>query len=329
VCDNGGWTDTWFAGHGKVCNVAMTPGVEVRVQSSPADVERPGVELHLENYGQRYAFELGALPGHHPLLEAAIDEIGVPDGAALEISVSSLVPAGSSTGTSAAVTVAVMGALAALAAAPLRPDELASTAHRVEVERVGVESGIQDQLCAVHGGISYIEMPSYPRATVTPVAVPAAAWDALERRLVLVYLGRPHRSTSAHDLVIERLQREGPASAHLDTLRATAARARDALSSGDLRAFGQVMQDNTAAQADLHPGLVGEHARTAIDVARAHGAWGWKVNGAGGEGGSVTLLCGPDDDRQRALLEDLLRADPLFAVVPTRISRQGLEVREC
>jgi Mevalonate kinase len=68
-----------------------------------------------ENYGERYV----VLPGsaehvRHPLLEAAINEVPLPDNVALEITIFSDVPAGASTGTSAAVTVALIGALDAL-----------------------------------------------------------------------------------------------------------------------------------------------------------------------------------------------------------------------
>ena len=31
ICDNGGWTDTWFGGPGRVLNIAVVPGVEVAV----------------------------------------------------------------------------------------------------------------------------------------------------------------------------------------------------------------------------------------------------------------------------------------------------------
>ena len=47
---------------------------------------------------------------------------------------------------------------------------------------------------------------------------------------------------------------------------------------------------NTEAQRSLHPELVGVDARRVIEFAAAHGAIGWKVNGAGGDGGSVTIL---------------------------------------
>jgi D-glycero-alpha-D-manno-heptose-7-phosphate kinase len=327
VCDNGGWTDTWFAGHGNVCNIAMSPGVEARVAAGPADAAVPRVRLELETFGERYGFELGAPPGRHPLLEAAVEEIGLADGVAASVAVSSAVPAGSSTGTSAAVAVAVMGALDALSPSRMSLGDLAAAAHRVEVERLGVESGIQDQLCAAYGGISYIEMAAYPDAVVSAVSPPDGVWQELEKRLVLVLLGRAHRSSSVHEQVIDRLAQEGPASGQLHVLRHAAVRAREALDEGDLRAFGAVMQENTAAQADLHPALVGAHAQLVIDTARTHGAWGWKVNGAGGEGGSVTLLCGPDAGGQRELLDAVTRADRLFTIAPTRISRLGLEIR--
>src|SRR5204862_143586 len=84
--------------------------------------------------------------------------------------------------------------------------------------------------------------------------------------------------------VIAGLERAGGSSPHLDELRRAAERARDAVDAADFVALGLAMIANTDAQARLHPDLVGTEARTAIDAARANGALGWKVNGAGGDG---------------------------------------------
>ncbi len=35
ICDNGGWTDTWFAEHGKVFNIGVYPYVETQVEIFP------------------------------------------------------------------------------------------------------------------------------------------------------------------------------------------------------------------------------------------------------------------------------------------------------
>ena len=116
TCDCGGWTDTWFARHGAVFNVAVNPGVRVVVRAAAAPSgPRAPVVLRAENYGDRYAFLPGTRPWvRHALLEAAIESVGVPRGMALDVSVRSAVPPGAATGTSAAVCVALVGALRAL-----------------------------------------------------------------------------------------------------------------------------------------------------------------------------------------------------------------------
>jgi D-glycero-alpha-D-manno-heptose-7-phosphate kinase len=328
ICDIGGWTDTWFAEHGQVFNIGVHPCVEVQVKVHPVGVLPGRVVLDVGNYGDRYVFELQTRPGRHPLLEAAIDEIGLPAEVSVEISIFSETPAGSSTGTSASATVALIGALDALSPGRLTPLEVAHAAHRVETERLGIQSGIQDQLCAAYGGINFIEISSYPDASVTPLSTPPATWWELERRIALVSLGRTHVSSALHHRVIARLAREGPGAPPLEQLRQAADAARDALSEADFGALGRAMTDNTEAQRQLHPGLVCADAESAIEVAASAGASGWKVNGAGGDGGSLTVLCGPDAGAIRALGHLLHRANPLFRVIPTHLSLDGLRVWE-
>lgn len=328
ICDLGGWTDTWFAEHGKVLNIGVQPGVEVQVKVYPVGSLPERVVLDVKNYDDRYAFDLDALPHRHPLLEVAVDEIGLPDEASVEISIFSEVPGGSSTGTSASSTVALIGALDALTPGRLTSHEIAKTAHRVETERLGIQSGIQDQVCAAYGGINFIEISPYPRASVTHLEVPNSTWRELERRLMLVSLGRAHVSSTLHDLVIARLTQEGSDAPRLDRLRRIAESARNALVESDISAFGRAMIDNTEAQRQVHPDLVCADAESAIRVAASSGAWGWKVNGAGGDGGSLTILCGPEADAARELRRSLHRVNPQFEVIPTRLSLDGLRVWE-
>jgi D-glycero-alpha-D-manno-heptose-7-phosphate kinase len=328
ICDLGGWTDTWFAQHGKVFNIGVHPGVEVQIKVHPAGALPGRVVLDVENYGDRYTFELGDRPDRHPLLEAAVDEIGLPADISVEISVYSETPAGSSTGTSASMTVALVGALDALTPGRLTPHELANAAHRIETERLGIQSGIQDQLCAAYGGINFVEIFSYPHARVTRLSVPDTTKGELERRLVLVSLGRAHASSAVHDRVIARLAQEGPDALLLHELRGAAESARSALLDADFGALGQAMTDNTEAQRQLDPGVVCADAETAIDVAASIGALGWKVNGAGGDGGSLTVLCGPDAGAKRLLGRLLHSANPRFEILPISLSPDGLRVWE-
>jgi D-glycero-alpha-D-manno-heptose-7-phosphate kinase len=328
ICDNGGWTDTWFARRGRVFNIAVTPYVEVEVCLHGEGVDGDPVTIHLENYGERYSFGPDALPDRHPLVEATLDEIGLPRGVCAEVSISSGVPPGSSTGTSAAASVALIAALDALTPGRMTRHEIALTAHRVEVDRLGLQSGVQDQLCAAYGGINFIDVSAYPEAKVTQIPLPNGVRRELEARLVLVCLGRPHVSSDIHDRVIAALAGEGGDSPLLAGLREAADDARDAIRAGDLVAFGRTLTSNTELQRLLHPDLISHEAQTVIDTAAAFGALGWKVNGAGGEGGSVTILCGPGEKAKHRLQCAVSDADPSFRVVPTTLSRDGVRVWE-
>ncbi len=329
ICDNGGWTDTWFAGHGKIFNIAVAPCVEVQILVYPRTERSDQIMLHAHNYGERYAVQLGQV-GHprHALLEATIAEGAPPDDSALEIYIASAMPAGASTGTSAAVTVALLGALDALTPGRLTPHELAYKAHRVETERLGLQSGIQDQLCAAYGGLNFIEVFSYPYASVSQIHVPDVIWWELERRLVLVFLGKTHSSSAVHEQVITRLEQAGSAAVELASLRQAAELSRNALYARDFVALGHAMIANTTAQSNLHPALISADARQLIDLARGYGVLGWKVNGAGGEGGSVTLLCNELANTRQELLHAIPQANPLFQVIPITLSRAGIRVWE-
>lgn len=329
ICDNGGWTDTWFAGHGRVFNIAVTPCVAAEVRLSRAGIRADRVTIHVESPVEpNSSVGPDAPPGRHRLIEATLEQMGLPEDVSAEIAVSSLVPPGSSTGTSAAASVALIAALDTLTPGRMTRHEIAATAHRIEVDRLGLQSGVQDQLCAAYGGVNYIEVSAYPETTVTQIPLSDGVRRELERRLVLVCLGRPHVSSDVHDRVIAALAGAGGSSPLLAGLRRAADNARDAVCAGDLVALGRTMSSNTELQRQLHPGLVSADAQVVIDTAAAAGALGWKVNGAGGEGGSITILCGPEEEAPRRFRSALVEADPLLRVVPTTLSREGVRVWE-
>ena len=325
ILDNGGWTDTWFAKHGKVFNIGVSPYAEVELAVYDAGDRHEQVTLHVENYGDSYAFSTGnGRPGRHPLLEAAIGFIGIPQGVSVEITTFSEAPTGASTGTSAAMCVALIGALNRLRSGRMTIREVAYAARHVEVELLGNQCGIQDQLCSAYGGINFIEIKAFPEASVTRVEVPDDILAQLEQRLVLVYLGRGHDSSAMHRMVISELEQAGPECRQLEDLRRAAERSRDAVQSGNLGSLGRAMVENTEAQGRLHAELVGRDALRVIDIARKHGALGWKVNGAGGPGGSLTILCGPRSHARRVMVREICEDHSSYQVIPIHISLRGL-----
>jgi D-glycero-alpha-D-manno-heptose-7-phosphate kinase len=149
-------------------------------------------------------------------------------------------------------------------------------------------------------------------------------WRELNSLITLVFCGRAHDSARVHNQVID-----GPAdqrSEVLSRLRDAAIAARDALLIQDLKAFGQAMIANTEAQRALHVELVGVDATGLIEIAQHQGAFGWKVNGAGGDGGSVTILSETREAKES--LEQLIAVSSgSYKVLPVRISAVGLQVQ--
>ena len=299
VLDAGGWTDTWFARTGKVCHVAAGPGAEVFARRSyprgaGAYDGAATVQLRVPDFADEYAFSADAPPGRHPLLEATLCR-WAPKGAHLEVRLRSEVPPGSSLGTSATVVVALLTALRALSGGGADRLDLARAAHEIETVDLCLQSGVQDQAADAFGGANVVDIAPYPRFTVSQLRIPASTWEALGRRVVTVYLGARHYSSAMHETVIKRLAGdEDYAERLLAPLRAAAEEAASALVAGDIAAYGEAMITNTIGQMGLHPALVSEPAQDLIDLGRRHGAVGWKINGAGGDGGTVTLV-GPDD----------------------------------
>ncbi len=135
ICDNGGWTDTWFARYGRVFNIAVYPYAEVQMRVFAHAGERARITINAENYGQRYTIaEPQGNYDKHPLLEAAIDYMHIPADVAIEVSIHSEAPGGCSTGTSAAVSVALIGALDCLTPGRMTAHEVASAAQMIETQ---------------------------------------------------------------------------------------------------------------------------------------------------------------------------------------------------
>ncbi|MBD3414563.1 MAG: GHMP kinase [Candidatus Aminicenantes bacterium] len=328
INDIGGWTDTWFAKKGKVLNMAVSPGVDVSIKVwENIKNEKERVTIHTQNYGETFQVD----PDHpkydqHPLLQAAIHSISVPKKFKLEIKIHSRIPAGSSTGTSASVCAALLGALDQITPHKRSASEIASLAHQVETEKLGWQSGIQDQICAAYGGVCFVDMYRYPQANVTKLKLKQNIKKNLNQRICLVYLGSGHSSSALHEEVIRFLEKKGSQFKLIHQMRDLAQKARNLLSQGDLESFGKTMIDNNECQRSLHSKLISSQAESVIRIAQKHHAAGWKVNGAGGQGGSLTLLSSARKSEKKEMLKEIASLGKGIQHIPVSLNLQGLKV---
>jgi D-glycero-alpha-D-manno-heptose-7-phosphate kinase len=211
------------------------------------------------------------------------------EGHLTEIDIASIFPPGGSVGTSASVNVGTIAALNSHYGCGMTQQDIAQAAWRAETEVMGAQSGTQDQYSAAFGyGVNSIAISKFPRTVCREVVVSNATRKALENNLITVFYGQ-HDSSAMHRRVIRQLEgtRNSPI---LQTLRELPKEAEGCLQKDDLVGFGKVMQKNTEAQRELCGDLVSHKAKAFINIARQCGAIGWKVNGAGGSGGSITIL---------------------------------------
>ena len=326
ICDLGGWTDTWFAERGMVLNIAVFPAVEVVIAvSRRGSSSSPQITIHAENYGETYDLPTdNSAFSKHPLIEEACKAFNIAEDVHLDVSIHSEAPAGASTGTSAAVSVAMIAAMDLAAGGRMTSYQIARKSHYLETVKLGFQAGVQDQLASAYGGINLIEISNYPEASVSPLYLdPQTQWE-LESRLLLVYLGSPHSSSEVHKLVIQKLEDSQTFRKKLDPLRLCAEEGKFALLAGDIEAFGSAMSRNTEAQRELHPDLVGAKAQAVISIAQDFRISGFKVNGAGGDGGSVTLLLPAGLHRRQELCRRLPAAAPGVQAIPVTIAPYGL-----
>lgn len=330
INDIGGWTDTWFSKQGKVLNTAVFPPVEVRIRvMENKDQLDQRIFIQLENYGEALWIN-PEKPSydHHPLIQGAVNSLAIPEDMMLHITLFSHVPAGSSTGTSASVCVALLGALDYITGRNLSAHEIAYLAHRVETEKLNLQSGIQDQLAAAYGGICYVDMYAYPEAKVTKLDIDETLRRELDLRLLLIYLGQSHKSSAIHEKVIAFLEEKGAQYSIIKQLRALAVKAKDHLLEGDLVSFGEVMIQNNECQRALREGLISEEADSVIRIAKKFKALGWKVNGAGGKGGSLTILSSKDDDLRNQMLGEINSLGGEIRSIPISLASSGVTIKE-
>ena len=295
ICDIGGWTDTHFSSTGAVVNFAVDLPVHVRVQERPSEPGAPpSVEIHALDAGYRVEIDdvrsveyNGALD----LLKAAVVRMGVRR--SLRVEVWADAPGGSGMGTSSSVAVALLAALGRIEGLELPRHRLAELAHSLEVEELRIECGVQDQYAAAFGGVQFMEV-DYPSVRQYALTLSRGFVAGLDQRFLVVHSGESRLSHDIHTKVLGALS-EADASAHaaLDRLRECAYGMRDALLSEDFDQMAEIMNANWEAQKALCGAITTLRIERIIEIARAAGAAGAKVNGAGG-GGTVTILCAPE-----------------------------------
>ncbi len=234
------------------------------------------------------------------LPKAILHEFGIFHGVSMFLA--SEVPPGTGLGSSSTLTVAAVKAVSAARGQTLSKDEVAQLATRVELEKMGMPIGYQDQYAAAFGGLNFIEFDA-GGAHVTPLHTPPGTLEKLQSNLLLFFTGAARESSKILSRQREATERSEAEVLHaLTSVRDMAYELRDTLQRGDVAGFGDILHAGWEHKKKFASGISNPEIDKAYETARAHGALGGKITGAGG-GGFMMLYC--QDGAQAAVTEAL------------------------
>lgn len=228
--------------------------------------------------------------GDLDLLKAVVNQFDPTEG--FELTVETDLPAGAGMGGSSSVAVAVIGCLAAYTGQEMTAEDAASLAYHAERNDLGEKGGYQDQYAAAYGGLNHIVFGD-EETTVDPLDLPDSLVDELERRYVLLYTGETHDSSEIHkDMDQQYREQTHTEKERRDKLKSVAVEMADALDDEDLDRFGDLLHQGWVYKKQLSDKITDPVIDEVYEVARANGAAGGKILGAGG-GGHLLLFCEP------------------------------------
>ncbi len=240
--------------------------------------------------------------GNLDLVKAAIKRLGVKIGMNLYVRCDA--PPGSGTGSSASISVALIGLLNCLQDDRLSPHEIAELAHRLEIEELGIAGGKQDQYASVLGGFTFLQFNGSSVSNSVLRLSPDTIRE-LEKRLILCYTGKSRLSGN----IIKRVmgsyrKKEKKVTSALYRIRDIAVEMKSALMMGNLNTFPRLMDENWSCQKQLDPTVTNDQIESLFKIAYKAGANGGKALGAGG-GGCLLFYCKDNTEHMvRKALQD-------------------------
>lgn len=201
-------------------------------------------------------------------------------------------PVGSGLGGSASVAAAVIGCFNEFRSDPWDRHQISEMAFQAERLILNIPGGWQDQYATVFGGFNYMEFTA-AQNTILPLRLEQKTVAELEEVLVLCYTGRPHDSGEIHRDQRARLQApESKAVENGIRKKDLALEMKNRLLRGDVHGYGKLLHEAWLLKKQDSPQIADCELDRIYSCARANGALGGKILGAGG-GGYFLLFVPP------------------------------------
>jgi D-glycero-alpha-D-manno-heptose-7-phosphate kinase len=200
-------------------------------------------------------------------------------------------PARSGMGSSSAFTVGLLHALYAVKGQMISKHQLALEGIHIEQDVLKETVGSQDQVMCAYGGLNQIHFLRSGEITVRPIVLPHARVEEFASHLMLFYTGIERTSSDIASSYAEQTE------ARRRQLRIMKDLVNDALailtSQQNICGLGGLLHEAWLAKRSLSSSVSNGDVDTIYDEARAAGALGGKLLGAGG-GGFMLLFVPPE-----------------------------------
>ena len=224
----------------------------------------------------------------HPAVREILKHLKLDRG--LEIHHDGDLPGRSGMGSSSSFTVGLLHALHALEGRMTGKEQLAKESIHIEQDILKETVGSQDQVCAAYGGVNNIIFNTNGDVTVRPLTVPEDRLKDLNSHLMLFYTGIKR---TASDVASSYVTSRDARNAQLEKLKLLVGHGVEILNGAkDLVEFGNLLHEAWEAKRSISTKISNPEVDELYQQARAAGALGGKLLGAGG-GGFVVLFVPP------------------------------------
>jgi D-glycero-alpha-D-manno-heptose-7-phosphate kinase len=231
----------------------------------------------------------------HPAVREGLKYLKIDRG--IELHHDGDLPARSGMGSSSAFTVGLLHALHALNGRMPTKKQLAAESIYLEQEILGETVGSQDQVLAAYGGLRHVRFETNGEIVAAPVVLPDQRLAELQAHLMLFYTGIVRTAADIAKTYVEGIDSRRR---QLRLLQELVEESIDILTSGkDIRVFGELLHEAWEAKRSLSDKVSTSTVDALYERARAAGAIGGKLTGAGG-GGFLLLFVPPEQQRDAA-----------------------------
>ena len=211
-------------------------------------------------------------------------------------------PPGSGLGGSSTVIVSIIAAVCEWQNIRMTSMEMAQLAYKLEREVIGLKGGKQDQYAAVFGGFNFMTFSSQG-VNVNRVRIHEDTVNELQYCSLLCYTGNPRESAKIIESQVEKFNK-GQNEEALDKTKELAIDMVAALEKGDINETGRLLDISWDYKKQFSSKITNPQIDALYNAAKAEGALGGKVSGAGG-GGFMYFVC--RYDRKYNVAKELTR----------------------